>query len=100
MSVFLHVHHDDDLHEVAYVKAVRSRVEAYIKLHFLVLQKLTDLFLVRRLLNEASRFEHIVNIIMFAYTVRYKIVFHLSVFPPTYSFYLASIVRFSPGRHG
>ena len=53
MTKLLHIHHDDHLHEVAYVKAVRRRVKANVKFHFLILQKLPDLFLVRGLFDKS-----------------------------------------------
>ena len=78
MTKLLHVHHDDHLHEVAYVKTVRGRVKANVKFHFLILQKLPDLFLVRGLFDKSPFLQHIINIGVLAHAVRYKIVFHSS----------------------
>ena len=47
MTVFLHIHHDDDLHEMTDMKTVSRRVKPDIKFNFLILQKLTNLFFVR-----------------------------------------------------
>ena len=63
VTVFLHVHHYDDLHEVPYVKAVRSCVETYIKLDFFASEKLSDAFIVCGLFDKTALSENIVHIV-------------------------------------
>ena len=76
MSELLHVHHDDDLHEMSDMQAVCRRVKTDVELDLFVLQQLADLVLIRGLLDKASFFEHIVSIVKMAHAVRYKIKFH------------------------
>ena len=71
MSEFLHVHHDDNLHEVSYMQAVSCRVEADVELYLFVLQQFTDLILVSTLFYKSSFLQDIVNVVMLAYGIRY-----------------------------
>ena len=56
MAVLLHVHHDDDLHEMPYVQAVGRRVEADIKFYLFFSQQLPNGFVIGGLLDKASFF--------------------------------------------
>ena len=69
VAVFLHVHHDDDLHKVAYMQAVRRGVEADVELYLLLAQQLADAFVVRGLFDKAALFQHVVYVVEFAYVV-------------------------------
>ena len=69
VAVLLHVHHDDDLHKVAYVQAVRRGVEADVELHLLLAQQVADAFVIRGLFDKAALFQHVVYVVEFAYVV-------------------------------
>ena len=56
MTVLLHPHHDDDLHEVTHMQAVRRGVESDIKPDFLLAQQFPNLFFVCGLFDESPFF--------------------------------------------
>ncbi|MPN41815.1 hypothetical protein SDC9_189370 [bioreactor metagenome] len=73
MSVFLHIHHDYDLHEMPHVQRVCSRIKSYVELYFFPAKHTAYLFFLGALLDEASFLQHIKNITMFAYIISDKI---------------------------
>ena len=80
VSVLLHVHHDDDLHEVTNVQAVCGGVESDVELDFLLGQKLANSLFICDLLDESTLLQHVEYIVIIAYIVWNKIL-HYSIDP-------------------
>ena len=82
MSELLHIHHDDDLHEVTHVEAVCRRIESNIELDFLVLKKFSDLLLISRLFYKTSLLQNIIYIVKLADIIRNEIEIHFALYSP------------------
>ena len=76
MAKFLHIHHDDDLHEMTHMQAVRRGIESDVEFDLFPSQKTANRIFIGDLLDEAALLQNVIDVIILADVIRYKI-FHL-----------------------
>ena len=69
VSELLHIHHNDNLHEVTHMETVGSGVESDIELNLLPAQELPDSLLVSCLLYESPFLQNVIHVVMFTYVI-------------------------------